>query len=134
MEEHLQDALEPFKAQAGVRHMSEDEIVTMIQSVSRELGNFASGTQAAPPFQEQNREPPVDHKKAIREKSVICLECGKKFKVLTKKHLATHDLTPAEYKAKWGFKKTQALVAKSLARARKKKMQEMQLWKKRKAS
>ena len=90
--------------------------------------------QAAPPFQEQNREPPVDPKKAIREKSVICLECGKKFKVLTKKHLATHGLTPAEYKDKWGFKKTQALVDKSLARARKNKMQEMQLWKRRKAS
>jgi predicted transcriptional regulator len=66
-------------------------------------------------------------KKAFREKALICLECGKKFKVLSKKHLAQHGLTPEEYKEKWGFKKTQSQVTKELARQRKQKMQEMQL-------
>jgi predicted transcriptional regulator len=78
------------------------------------------------------QEPAVDPKKSIREKSVICLECGKSFKILSKRHLAQHGLTPQEYKEKWGFKKNQSLVAKALSRQRKKKMQEIQLWKKRK--
>jgi predicted transcriptional regulator len=92
-----------------------------IKSVS-ETGE-AAGTPPAPA---------VDPKKAIRDKSIDCLECGKRFKVITQKHLATHGLTPSEYKEKWGYPKSQALVCKSLQRERRKKMKEMQLWKKRK--
>jgi predicted transcriptional regulator len=43
-------------------------------------------------------------------------------------------LTPAEYREKWGYKKSDSLIAKSLARERRKKMKEMQLWKRRKES
>jgi predicted transcriptional regulator len=74
----------------------------------------------------------MDPKKAIKEKSVTCLECGKSFKILTKKHLATHGLAPEEYKEKWGYKKNTPLVCKSLQRERRKKMKEMRLWEKRK--
>ncbi|MFO7717287.1 MAG: MucR family transcriptional regulator [Desulfohalobium sp.] len=130
MEDHMKQALEIVKAQAGVRNMSEEEITSMVNALSQKLKSMEEGAQEQEEQQEQ--QPAVDPKKAIREKSVICLECGKQFKVLTKKHLATHGLTPEEYKAKWGFKKTQALIAKSLARERKKKMQEMQLWERRK--
>ncbi|MFO7875164.1 MAG: MucR family transcriptional regulator [Desulfovermiculus sp.] len=85
----------------------------------------------AQPEEEKTQEPAVDPKKAIREKAVVCLECGKKLKVLSKKHLAQHGLTPEEYKEKWGFKKNQSLVTKELTRQRKQKMQDMQLWKRR---
>ena len=129
MEDHMKQALEIVKAQAGVRNMSEEEITSMVSSLATKLQNLESGE--AEQKEEQPQEPAVDPKKAIREKSVICLECGKQYKVLTKKHLATHGLTPAEYKEKWGFKKNQALIAKGLARQRKQKMQEMQLWERR---
>ncbi|ACV69814.1 MucR family transcriptional regulator [Desulfohalobium retbaense] len=129
MEDHMKQALEIVKAQAGVRTMTEEEMTSMVANIASKLKRIEGGEQE--PQEEQKQEPAVDPKKAIREKSVVCLECGKTFKVLTKRHLATHGLTPAEYKAKWGFKKTQSLIAKSLARERKKKMQEMQLWKRR---
>ena len=130
MDEYVKEALDIVKAQAGVRNMTEDEITSMVQSVADRLRNVeshAEGEQA-----QGQQQPAVDPKKAIREKSVICLECGKSFKILSKRHLATHGLTPQEYKEKWGFKKNQSLVAKSLSRQRRKKMQEIQLWKKRK--
>jgi predicted transcriptional regulator len=85
-------------------------------------------------MEEKAQEPAVDPKKAIREKSVICLECGKSFKVLTKKHLASHGLTPEEYKEKWGYKKGTSLVAKALARERRRKMKDMKLWEKRRGA
>ena len=131
MEEYVQQALDIVKAQASVRTMSEEEITSMVQSLSQQLKGIVdgNGAQAA---EEKSQEPAVDPKKAIREKAVVCLECGKKFKVLSKKHLAQHGLTPEEYKEKWGFKKNQSLVTKELARQRKQKMQEMQLWKRRK--
>ena len=127
MEDYLKEALEIVKAQASVRTMTEEEITSMVQSLSRGIRNIAEDTAEVA----ANAEPAVDPKKAIREKSVICLECGKSFKVLTKKHLASHGLTPEEYKAKWGYKKGTSLVAKGLARERRKKMKDMKLWEKR---
>ena len=69
-----------------------------------------------------------DARKSIKEKSVTCLECGKTFKILTKRHLATHGLTPEAYREKYGYKKTQALACKSLVRDRRAKMKSMALW------
>lgn len=132
MDEYVQEALEIVKAQAQVRNMDQNEMASMVKSVSESIKSIAEGGEAGAAT-DSKQEPPVDPKKAIREKSVICLECGKSMKVLTKRHLEIHGLTPDEYREKWGFKKNQALVAKALARQRKQKMQEMQLWKRRKA-
>jgi predicted transcriptional regulator len=126
MEDYLKQALEIVKAQASVRNMTEEEINSMILNVTKGIKSAISDEQLS----EDHREPATDPKKSIRERSVVCLECGKQFKVITRKHLAGHDLTPEEYKAKWGFKKGTSLVCKALARERRKKMQEMQLWKK----
>jgi predicted transcriptional regulator len=127
MEDALKQALDIVKAQASVRNMTEDEITSMVQKLSQAIQGISNGET---PVQTEVVLD-LDPKKAIREKSVTCLECGKTFKVLTKKHLATHDLTPVEYKEKWGYKKGTALIAKGLARDRKKKMQEMKLWERR---
>lgn len=131
MEEHVKEALEIVKAQAGVRNMTEEEIASMVKSLSEGIKTLSEGSETVA-GEETSQQPSIDPKKAIREKSVVCLECGKTFKVLTKRHLATHNLTPVEYKQKWGYKKGTALIAKALARERRKKMQEMQLWKRRK--
>ncbi|WP_291322657.1 MucR family transcriptional regulator [Desulfonatronospira sp.] len=129
MEDHVKQALEIVKAQASVRNMTEEEINSMIRSLSQGIKEASQGVTESQAEQEQ--QPAIDPKKAIKEKSITCLECGKSFKVLTKKHFAKHDMTTEEYKEKWGYKKNQSLIAKSLARERKKKMQDMELWKKR---
>ncbi len=127
MEDYLKQAIEIVKAQASVRNMNEEEITSMIRALAQSIRGVAEGS--APVV---DAEPAVDPKNAIREKSVICCECGKSFKVLTKRHLATHGLTPEEYREKYGYKKGTSLVAKSLARDRRKTMQGMKLWEKRK--
>ena len=127
MEDYLKQAIEIVKAQASVRNMNEEEITSMIRALSQSIRGVAEGIAPI-----ADAEPAVDPKNAIREKSVICCECGKSFKVLTKRHLATHGLTPEEYREKYGYKKGTSLVAKSLARDRRKTMQGMKLWEKRK--
>jgi predicted transcriptional regulator len=129
MDEYLQEALEIVKAQASVRDMSDDEIISMVEAVSRGIKSISEGEV---PAGTSTQSPPVDPKKAIKEKSVTCLECGKQFKVLTKRHIGQHGMTTPEYKEKWGYPKSTSLVSKSLARDRRKKMQEMQLWKRKK--
>lgn len=126
MEDYLKEALEIVKAQASVRTMTEDEILSMVQKLAGGIRSISEGD-----IIETNEETVVDPQKAIREKSILCCVCGKSFKVLTKKHLASHNLTPEEYREKFGYKKKLPLVCKSLQRERRKKMQEMKLWTKR---
>lgn len=63
---------------------------------------------------------------------MTCLECGQKFKMITKRHLRIHNLTPEEYKEKWGFRKNSSLACKSLQRMRRQKMKDMHIWDRRK--
>lgn len=126
MDDYLKEALEIVKAQAGVRTMTEEEITSMVQKLATGIKAIAEGCTV------QTEEAfAVAPEKAIREKSILCCICGKSFKVLTKKHLASHDLTPEEYREKAGYKKKLPLVCKSLQRERRKKMKEMKLWTKR---
>ena len=128
MEEYLVSALEIVKAQAGSRPMTEEDILSMIKSVAAGISAIGGGQI---PVSEPN-QPTLDPKKAIKEGSIVCLECMKSFKVITKKHLASHGLTPEEYKTKYGYKKTQGLTCKTLARERRSKMKDMKLWERRK--
>ncbi|MBE6442422.1 MAG: transcriptional regulator [Desulfovibrio desulfuricans] len=128
MDDYLKEAVELARAQAGVRVMSEDEIAAFVAKVATSLRAIAEGGECASCESGVSME---DAKKSIKEKSVTCLECGKSFKILTKRHLAQHGLTSDEYRDKYGLKKGTALVCKALQRERRKKMAEMQLWEKR---
>jgi predicted transcriptional regulator len=60
----------------------------------------------------------VPIKKSITNEYIICLEDGKRFKSL-KRHLRTrYDLSPEDYRAKWGLPADYPMVAPSYAAAR----------------
>ena len=128
MDDFLKEALDIVKAQATVRTMSEDEILSMVRSL---CSGIRSISESAADEEDAVAVSATDPKKAIREKSIICLESGKSFKVLTKRHLAKFGLTPDEYREKWGYAKKLPLVCKELQRQRRKKMKDMKLWEKR---
>lgn len=128
MDNHLKEALEIVKAQASVRTMTEDEITSMLQKLTRGIRSISESLPAEDGAEEGLG---IDASKAIKEKNIICVECGKSFKLLTKKHLATHGLTPEEYRERCGYKKGTPLVCKSLQRERRKKMKDMKLWERR---
>jgi predicted transcriptional regulator len=129
MDDYLKESLEIVRAQAKVRVMTAQEIVTMVQNLVQGLKSVMQDTGATA---ETAGGKSLDPKKAIREKSIICMETGKTMKVITKRHLAKLGLTPDEYRAKWGYPKDLPLVCKDLQRARRKKMQDMRLWERRK--
>lgn len=127
MDDYLKEALEIVKAQASVRTMTEEEITSMVRKLSRGIREIDNGAVA--PVEEE--EIACDPTKSVKEKSITCCECGKSFKIITKKHLASHGLDPNQYREKYGFKKGMPLVCKALQRDRRKKMKDMQLWTKR---
>ena len=128
MEDYLKQAIELVKAQSSVRVMQEEEIVAMIRALSASLKNL--GENQAPAEDESAPAP----SRSIREKSITCLECGKSFKLITRKHLAQHGLDADSYRMKWGIKSGVPLVCKSIQRVRRKKMKDMKLWEKRHAA
>jgi predicted transcriptional regulator len=131
MDDFLREALEIVKAQASVRNMTEDEITSMVRRLADDIRGLVAAGTAVPVLDEPAATPAVDPKKAVRERSIICLESGKSFKILTKKHLSKFGLTPETYREKWGYPKNMPLVCKELQRERRKKMKEMKLWEKR---
>lgn len=127
MEEHVKMALEIVKSQAGFRVMTEEEICSMIHGLSISILRMLTVNEDAETLHREraaaNRVP--------KDNAIICLECLKPFKMLTHKHMATHGLTPIEYRAKWGYAKDAPLICKSLQRRRRKKMKDIKLWEKR---
>ena len=128
MDDCLKEALEIVKAQASVRVMTEEEITTLMQRLAVSIKSIAEGDSFA---DMAGLDPSNDPRKSVKEKSITCLECGKSFKILTRRHLVSHGLDATSYREKWGFKKDMPLVCKSLQRDRRKKMKDMKLWEKR---
>lgn len=75
-----------------------------------------TGVTSAPERDEPKPKIPV--KRSVMPDHIICLEDGKKFKSL-KRHLRTHyNLSPEEYREKWGLPPDYPMVAPNYARAR----------------
>lgn len=78
--------------------------------------------------------PAVPVKKSVTPDYIICLEDGKKFKSL-KRHLRTHyDMSPEEYREKWGLPTDYPMVAPNYAAARSELAKKMGLGQQRKRS
>ena len=91
------------------------DVPGLIQSVHRALSGVTGGAEV----QEQApREPAVPVKKSVNPDFIVCLEDGRKFKSL-KRHLRTkYNMSPEEYRAKWGLPKDYPMVAPNYAKAR----------------
>ena len=96
--------------------VSVSDLPALIQQVHKALigiADSASTPEAAPPA-----APAVSIKKSITPDFLICLEDGRKFKSL-KRHLRTkYNMSPEDYRAKWGLPKDYPMVAPSYAKAR----------------
>jgi predicted transcriptional regulator len=114
-EEMLKMTAQVAGAYFGNNSVPSAQISDIIKSV---LGSLASlGAEPAAP-QGPRQKPAVPIKRSVTPDFVICLEDGKKMKML-KRHLRTdHNLTPAEYRARWGLPADYPVVAPSYAKMR----------------
>ena len=102
-------------AYVGNNVVAAGDLPDLIQSVHRALAGVSVGaevSEAAP------KEPAVPVKRSITPGFLVCLEDGRKFKSL-KRHLRTkYNMSPEEYRAKWGLPKDYPMVAPDYAKAR----------------
>ncbi len=91
-----------------------NDLPTLISNVHTALAGLTS--PAAPV--EVKQEPAVSIRSSIKPDYVVCLEDGKKLKML-KRHLMTHyNMTPDQYRAKWGLPADYPMVAPNYAEQR----------------
>lgn len=76
------------------------------------------GVEPTPDEEPTGEKPAVPVRKSIQPDYLVCLECGEQGKML-KRHLhAQHQLTPDQYRAKWGLPRDYPMVAPNYAAAR----------------
>ncbi|MBX6744096.1 MAG: MucR family transcriptional regulator [Acetobacteraceae bacterium] len=91
------------------------DLPNLIQEVYRTLASV--GQPAAKP-QPERPQPAVPIKKSITPEYLICLEDGKKLKML-KRHLQTsYNMTPEQYRERWGLPPDYPMVAPNYAKHR----------------
>ncbi|MEI7608499.1 MAG: MucR family transcriptional regulator [Rhodospirillaceae bacterium] len=92
------------------------DIPSLISSVHQSLA--ALGQPQAPTEALAELKPAVSIKKSVTPDYLICLEDGKKLKMLKRHLMTTFNLTPNEYRAKWGLPDNYPMVAPNYAKAR----------------
>jgi predicted transcriptional regulator len=103
-------------AYVGKNTVAQTELPKLIGEVHRAL----SGAISQPSAREElgDAKPAVTVKKSLTAEYLICLEDGKKFKSL-KRHLRSHyNLSPEQYREKWGLPADYPMVAPNYAQAR----------------
>ena len=105
---------EIVSARVANNAVARNEVAPLIQSVFDKLNALAS--DEAPTSVELT--PAVPIRRSVTDDFIICLEDGKRLKML-KRHLMTaYGMTPEAYRAKWGLKPDYPMVAPNYARKR----------------
>jgi predicted transcriptional regulator len=91
-----------------------NDLPTLIQNVHNALSGLGGRVEEP----EVKQEPAVSVRSSIKPDYIVCLEDGKKLKML-KRHLTTHyKMTPDEYRQKWGLNADYPMVAPNYAEQR----------------
>ncbi len=101
-------------AYVGNNEVAVDELPGVVVSVHATLMDLRSDNNGT----SDPQKPAVSVKKSITDEYIICLEDGKKLKML-KRYLRTHyNLSPEEYRRKWGLPADYPMVAPNYAKKR----------------
>ena len=127
---YIELAADIVSAYVSNNSVAAGDLASLISDVHSALKRVTSG---APASGMEAQRPAISAKKSIADSYLICLEDGKKFKSL-KRHLRTKfNLSPEQYREKWGLPSDYPMVAPNYAKARSLLAKEMGLGQQRKA-
>ncbi len=91
------------------------EVPAMIKSVHTTLGGLGGSSQGE---MQTSQKPAVPIKRSVNPDYIVCLEDGKKLKMLKRYLRSNYNMTPEEYRAKWGLPAYYPMVAPNYAAQR----------------
>ena len=92
------------------------DLPDLIQQVFRSLTNAGDGVGAEPP----RPQPAVSIKQSVKPDYLVCLEDGRKLKMLKRRLRTAFNMTPAEYRKRWDLPSDYPMVAPNYAKQRSK--------------
>lgn len=100
---------------AGRGDVDFSEVPSMLKDVHSTLSDIENGVSSEP---EDELIPAVAINKSVKPDYIVCLEDGKKFKML-KRHLSTtYNMTPEDYRQRWGLPTDYPMVSPNYASRR----------------
>jgi predicted transcriptional regulator len=116
---NMQEALITLTADIVAAHVSNNsvavsDIPTLIQNVFGALNGLSSPIVVETP----RAEPAVSIRSSIKPDYIVCLEDGKKLKMLKRHLMTSYGMTPDDYRAKWGLSADYPMVAPNYAEQR----------------
>jgi predicted transcriptional regulator len=112
---YIELAAEIVSAYVSNNSVPASDLPSLLSEVHSALVRVSTGVAVAAP---EAAKPAVPPKKSITNDYIVCLEDGRKFKSL-KRHLRTqYNMSPEEYREKWGLPPDYPMVAPAYAKAR----------------
>jgi predicted transcriptional regulator len=106
-------AAQIVSAHVSNNSVSADALPSLIQDVYKTLANVSKE-----PTEPEKPQPAVPVNKSVLADHIVCLEDGKKLKML-KRHLRTaYNLSPEQYRERWGLAANYPMVAPNYAKQR----------------
>jgi len=93
-----------------------DAVPDIIRSVHTALEGLSKGAAPAPP--EERPKPAVPISKSVQHDFIVCLEDGKRLKMLKRYLRSRYDMSPEDYRRRWGLPADYPMVAPAYAARR----------------
>ncbi|MEI8395306.1 MAG: MucR family transcriptional regulator [Rhodospirillaceae bacterium] len=103
-------------AYLGRNTIQPSDLPTLISTVHQSLTTL--GQPQEQPEAAVDLKPAVSIKKSVQPDFIVCLEDGKKLKMLKRHLMSTYNMTPDDYRAKWNLPSDYPMVAPNYAKAR----------------
>jgi len=119
MAEDAQDMLLTLTADIVSAHVSNNSVgfADLPDLISRVHGALAGlGSPVVEPVEEQ--KPAVSIRSSVKPDYIVCLEDGKKLKMMRRHLMTAYGMTPDDYRAKWNLPKDYPMVAPKYAETR----------------
>jgi predicted transcriptional regulator len=117
--EGAEDTLLTLTADIVAAHVSNNSVaVNDLPNIIQNVHSALAAISNAPSAPEAKPEPKVSIRSSVKPDYIVCLEDGKRLKML-KRHLMTHyNMTPDQYRQKWGLSADYPMVAPNYAEQR----------------
>ncbi|ANK11633.1 MucR family transcriptional regulator [Erythrobacter neustonensis] len=119
LEIDMKETLITLTSDIVAAHVSNNDVAvadvpTLITNVYSALANLGE----APVVEETKPQPAVAVRNSVKPDYIVCLEDGKKLKMLKRYLRTNYDMSPEEYRARWGLPADYPMVAPNYAETR----------------
>ena len=119
LEVDMNETLITLTSDIVAAHLSNNDVeVDAVPSLITNVYQALSGLGEPEEQPEERPEPAVSIRASVKPDYIVCLEDGKKLKMLKRYLRTNYDMTPEEYRARWGLPSDYPMVAPNYAEKR----------------